>query len=195
MIRVLLALEHTLLRAGVMQVLETCDDIKVAAECHGAAELRGSVLGARPDVVMAGVRSLDVILEAAPEQRVLVLGEHCEEGAAQVLRRGAAGYMGKDCAVTELSRLVRLVHAGQRVICIGAEPVLLESSGPALRLSTRELQVLRLLAMGEGLEGVARALDLSPSTVKTYRQRLQEKLGVSERAALVRFAMQHGLLH
>lgn len=192
MIKLLLSDEHTLTREGLKLLLGRSADIHVAAECRSPNEVRDRLAQERFDVLLVGVRTLGMTLELARDQPVVALGDNCEaEVVSQVLRLGAAGYLCRECPGEELAGVVRAVARGERLICGAAEP----GRSPLDRLSPREVQVLRLLAMGESVEAAARALELSASTVRTYRQRLLEKIGGSERTALVRFAVRHGLIN
>lgn len=192
MIRILLVEDHVLIREGVRRVLAPCADMQVVAECHAGDQVHAHLAQERCDVLLVGLRLLVDLPEMPPGLPVVVLGDACGEGTKQeALRAGAAGYLCKDCPVDEMVRVLRAVHAGEPCVCRtthGGEVA-------AERLSTREMQVLLRLADGEALDAIARGLDLSPSTVKTYRQRLLGKLGARDNAALVRFAVRRGLVN
>jgi two-component system response regulator NreC len=161
------------------------------------------------DIGMPGMSGLEVIgkaLEVSPETRVLILTMHDDEGYLhEALAAGAAGYVLKRAADTELTNAIRAVHQGGTYLHSEHMKVLLEVrstqrdqaeplSEPKPSLSRRERQVLKLIALGYTNKQAADELELSIKTVETYRARLMSKLELQSRAELVRYAMQKGML-
>lgn len=208
-IRLLVADDHAVLRAGLRMLLEIHNDMTVAGEASDGAEVLQRAGELQPDVVlmdltMPGPRSGDVIrqvLRASPKTRVLVLTMHDDPAyLASALAAGAAGYVVKKVADSELLTAIRAVHAGRTFVDLTqtldpAAP--LPGSGGVQRpkdLSRREREVLRLLAQGHSNQQVASRIRVSVKTVETYRTRLREKLGLKGRAELYRFAVESGIL-
>ena len=153
---------------------------------------------------LGGLEALPRLRQAAPDARVLVLTMHDDEGyLRQALHSGAAGYVLKKAADHELLSAIRAVLRGEVYVYSALTRSLLEDLLPAggeapqdawEKLSDREQEVLRLVALGHTGAEIASRLSLSSKTVETYRARGMEKLGLSSRAALVRFALSRGLL-
>ncbi|HXF64222.1 MAG TPA: response regulator transcription factor [Caldilineaceae bacterium] len=213
-IRIVVADDHAVLRAGLMALLNDEPDMEVVGEASdGAAALR-VVQAVRPDVVlldinmpgMNGLEALEGLRRTAPDSRVLVLTMHDDETyLRQVLASGGSGYVLKQAADKELLSAIRTVHSGGTFLHPAHAQALLAPPGsqqPAAgaqeqqlaQLSEREREVLRLIALGYSNKEIAEMLFLSVKTVETYKARVMEKLGLTTRAALVRFALQHGLL-
>jgi DNA-binding NarL/FixJ family response regulator len=163
----------------------------------------------RPDVVLMdlsmpelnGADATRAILERDPRCRVIVLSMYAQrEYVRRALQAGAAGYVVKRSAAKEVVEAIRAVHAGQRYLSPRVADVVLEDytdekrDDPLSRLSSREREVLQLLAEGRTGAQIAERLSLSQKTVETYRARLVEKLGIRDLAGLVRFAIQKGLV-
>jgi len=221
-IRVLIADDHAVLRAGLHMLLDAQPDMMVVGEAGTAeqalaldAELRPDVLlldltlparSGAPDTVLAGLEAIQRIKAGRPEAHVLVLTMHDDEGYLRaVLEAGASGYVLKRAADSELLSAIRAVWRGGSYLHPEHVRLLLEetAASPAAEgtdddsyalLSPREHQVLRLIALGHTNQQVASTLGLSVKTVETYKSRLMTKLGLTGRAALVRYALQHGLL-
>lgn len=219
-IRILLADDHAVLRAGLRLLLDAQPDMTVVGEAETAEQAIALDAHLQPDVVLmdltlplsrgeaeGGVAGLDAIRRikaAQPEARVLALTMHDDEGYLRaVLEAGGSGYVLKRAADTELLSAIRAVWRGGtflhpehvRVLLEGAEPPPDPEPDDAFdRLSTRERQVLRLVALGHTNQEVADQLYLSVKTVETYKARAMDKLGLRGRAALVRYALQKGLL-
>lgn len=209
MIRVLLADDHSVVRDGLRFLLEAEGDITVvggAANGHEALRLARQLA---PDVVIMdvampqfnGVEATLSIHEACPSVQVLILSMHSTaEHIYRALQAGAAGYLLKESAGPEVVAAVRTVHAGRRYMSQKIAETVLDdyirerrATGPLDSLSRRERQILQLIAEGRSTADTAKLLCLSPKTVETYRSRMMLKLGVADFAALVRFAVQHGL--
>ena len=207
-IRVLLADDHALMRAGLRALLTSVPDIEVVGEVSTGREAERQVLQLNPDVVLMDVAMPDLNgIDAAraihlkrPAMRIVMLSMHATaEYVYRAFEAGASGYLLKEAAVEEVITAVRTVHRGGRYL----SPALAESvpdpavsghsKSPIDSLSTRERQVLQLVVEGKTSIEIARMINLSPKSVQTYRSRLMEKLGVSDVPSLVKFAIQHGL--
>ncbi|MGE5849759.1 MAG: response regulator [Candidatus Methylomirabilota bacterium] len=209
-IRVLLADDHAVLRAGLRALLAAEGDLLVVGEASEGAEAIRLCQALRPDVVvmdigMPGVSGIDAtarIKRDLPGTKVLILSMHDDRGyLRQVLRVGASGYVLKKAADTELLAAIRAAARGEvfldpalakALVDEVMEPMALSGEIPAL--SDRERDVLRLLAHGYTNQQVADRLCISVKSVETYKARLMEKLGLKGRAELVRYALQHGFL-
>jgi two-component system response regulator NreC len=205
-IRILLVDDHAVLRAGLKVLLNAEPDMAVVGEAgdgQSCLELAGAL---QPDVIlldlnMPGLGGLEVLAELsqrAPASRALVLTMHDDAVyLRQVLARGGAGYVLKQAADSELLTAIRTVYHGGIFLHPAhtqAETPQTPGDGLLESLSDREREVLRLLALGHSNKEIAQMLFLSVKTVETYKARLMEKLDLKTRAALVRFALQHGLL-
>jgi two-component system response regulator NreC len=221
-IRVLIADDHAVLRAGLRLLLEAQPDMVVVGEAETAEQAISLDADLRPDVVLmdlalpirpgdlntvpAGLEAIRCIRAERPEARVLAFTMHDDEGYLRaVLEAGGAGYVLKQAADTELLSAIRAVWRGGTYLHPKHVQLLLEGapSVPDTQesnedsyelLSPREQQVLRLIALGHTNQQVADMLHLSVKTVETYKARLMAKLDLTGRAALVRYALQRGLL-
>ncbi len=209
MIRVLLADDHSVVRAGIARILAEAPDVEVVAQVADGHAVVERISGADVDVVvldigMPGPGFMHVLAAArhiAKPPAVLVLSVHTEDQfALRALKAGASGYLTKDRSPEELLAAVRRVAGGGRFVSASLAERLAESLGdPTLSagheaLSDREFEVMRLLGSGKTVGDVARALSLSPKTVSTYRTRILQKLGLATTAELVRYAVEHGLI-
>lgn len=192
MIRILLAEEYDLVREGVKRVIESCADMHVSAECRLAVEIQRCVQREPHDVLLVGQRMVSALIRLKEAPRVLVLGDPCEVAARGAMAWGVAGYVSQDCSADELVRAVRVVHYGDSYV---SGRVVRRGRGVGVEdpLSWREKQVLLRLVAGDRLSEIARALKLSASTVKTYRQRIWEKLDVQDETELARYAAWYGV--
>jgi two-component system response regulator NreC len=206
-IRVVLADDHEIVRAGIRLVLEEQSDMEVVAEAaDGEAAVRYA-LGHKPDVLvldlnMPGLSGLDAIpgvLEASPDTAIVVLTMQAEPAfAREALRAGARGYVVKQSAAAELVGAIRAIVAGDTYInpSLGArlasEP---EKATSPDDLTPRETEILELLALGHTNPEIADKLVLSVRTVETHRANIQQKTGASTRAELVSYAADKGLLN
>jgi DNA-binding NarL/FixJ family response regulator len=204
-----LADDHSIVRAGLRRVLEESGDIEVVAE---AADGREAIQQARdilPDVAiidisMPGLDGLEVISQLHhyyPHLPILILSMHEEEQyVIRAISAGARGYITKRSAPEQLVKAIRKVYAGGRYLSdTAAETLALHMAGPKTRspldtLSTREIQVLRHLALGHTVREIAQAYHISTKTVDTYRFRLLKKLNLRNNAELSRFAIQNRLV-
>jgi two-component system response regulator NreC len=210
-IRVLIADDHAVLRAGLRMLLEAQKDMEVAGEAGDGAEAARQAKALSPAIVlmdlsMPGLRSGDAIrgvLKSCPATRVLVLTMHDDPAyLAAAVAAGASGYVVKKVADSELLTAIRAVHAGRTFVDFTSHkasdrlPMRMgDEAGPQAKdLSRREREVLRLLAQGNSNRQVADAIRVSVKTVETYRTRLKEKLGLKGRPELYRFAVESGIL-
>ncbi|MHB8838073.1 MAG: response regulator [Gemmatimonadaceae bacterium] len=209
MIRVLIADDHAIVRAGFRELLGQRGGITVVGEAEngdGAIALVSSTPAdvLLLDVSMPGPSFLDVLKEVraqAPQLKVLVLTMHSEDQfAARALRAGAAGYLTKDRTPEQLIEAVTRVYRGGRYITRAVAERLASTLGgdfslaPHEMLSDRELEVLLLLGAGHTVSEAAAALRLSVKTVSTFRGRLMAKMGFANNADIVRYVARTGLL-
>lgn len=209
MIRVTIADDHAVVRRGLAEILRETADIEVLAEASDGDELLAALRTREPDVAvldlrMPGPSGLDLVkhLRAEfPGLRILVLSAHPEDQyAVRVVRAGAAGYLTKETAESELVRAVRRVAGGKKYLTPGMAEALLDQldadpdEAPHAQLSDREFQVMRLIASGLPVSAVAEKLSLSVKTVSTYRTRLLQKMGMANNAEITRYALEHGLV-
>ena len=210
MIKVLLADDHSIVRAGLHRIVEESGDMEVIAEAaDGRAALR-LVQETSPDVAvidisMPGLDGLEVVSQLHahwPDLPILILTMH-EEGqyVVRAIQAGAMGYMTKQSAPEQLLKAIRKIYQGNRYLTDEAAETLAlriaKGSGeqsPLDSLSMRELQVLRRLALGHTNREIASAYSISIKTVDTYRSRLLKKLDLRNNAELSRFAMQNRLI-
>ena len=210
MIKVLLADDHSIVRAGLCRIVEESGDMEVIAEAADGREAIRLVRETSPDVAvidisMPGLDGLEVVSRLhglRPDLPILILTMH-EEGqyVVRAIQAGAMGYMTKQSAPEQLLKAIRKIHAGSRYLTDeAAETLALRiakgtgEQSPLEALSMRELQVLRRLAMGHTNREIASAYSISIKTVDTYRSRLLKKLNLRNNAELSRFAMQNRLI-
>ena len=210
MIKVLLADDHSIVRAGLRRIVEESGDMEVIAEAADGREAIRLVRKTAPDVAvidisMPGLDGLEVVSRLrghCPDLPILILTMH-EEGqyVVRAIQAGAMGYMTKQSAPEQLLKAIRKMHAGSRYLTDeAAETLALRiakgtgEQSPLDSLSMRELQVLRRLAMGHTNREIAGAYSISIKTVDTYRLRLLKKLNLRNNAELSRFAMQNRLI-
>lgn len=214
-IRIVIADDHAVLRSGLRMLLGAQADMEVVGEAGDGAEAVREVLAKRPDVVlmdvaMSGENGLEAtrrIKQQAPATKVLMLSMYDDESyLRRALEAGASGYALKRAADTELLSAIRAVARDEvylhpaltRVLVadlLQRDPAAPPQPRPeAPRLTEREVEVLRLVALGHTNQEIADTLYLSVKTVESYKGRLMEKLGLRGRAALVRYAVEAGLL-
>jgi two-component system invasion response regulator UvrY len=209
MIRVVIADDHPIVRAGLKQIIMDEADIVVAGEASNGAELLEQVRRQDFDIVlldlsMPGMDGLDVLKQLKiemPRLPVIILTVHPEsQYALRILKAGASGYLTKESASGELVKAIRRVHArGKYITPALAEKIafaLDEDAGglPHEILSDREYQVLCLIGSGKTVTQIADALALSVKTVSTYRTRILEKMHLENNAELIHYAVHNGLV-
>ena len=210
MIKVLLADDHSIVRAGLRRIIEESGDMEVLAEASDGREAIEQVHRERPDVAvidisMPGLDGLEVVSQLRvhyPELPILILTMH-EEGqyVVRAIEAGAMGYLTKQSAPEQLVKAIRKVHSGSRYVTDEAAEALAlriargaQGQSALDSLSMRELQVLRRLALGHTNREIASAYHISIKTVDTYRSRLLKKLNLRNNADLSRFAIQNRLI-
>jgi two-component system, NarL family, response regulator NreC len=207
-ITIVLADDHAVVRSGLRMVLEREDGFEVVSEAGDAETAVRTVLGHKPTVLvldlnmpgeLTSLEAIPRVADASPGTRVVVLTmQEDPEFARQSLRAGAAGYVLKEAADDELVEAVRRVAGGGTYLnpslgaTLAAAPP--EPAGPPDDLTEREVEVLRLIALGHTNAEIAGQLYLSVRTVESHRAHIQQKLGRSTRAELVRYALDHGFV-
>jgi DNA-binding NarL/FixJ family response regulator len=213
LIKVILADDHTLVRAGIRSLLEKSPEISVVAEANEGRELLEMLKTHEADLVlmdiaMPGLNGLEAtarISREFPKVRVIMLSMHQnEEYFWQALKAGASGYLLKKAATVELEAAVIQVMAGEtylsREIAVRLSkrmPLnqLARAKSPLESLTERQREILQLIAEGETTKAIALLLKLSPKTVEYHRAELMSRLGIFDVPGLVRFAMQVGLIN
>jgi DNA-binding NarL/FixJ family response regulator len=210
MIKVLLADDHSIVRAGLRRIVEESGDMEVIAEAADGREAIQQAHKQLPDVAVIdismpaldGLEVISQLLNYYPKLPILILTMH-EEGqyVVRAIEAGAMGYITKQSAPEQLVKAIRKVHSGSRFVTDEAAEALAlrvakgaHGQSPLDSLSMRELQVLRRLAMGHTNREIANAYSISIKTVDTYRSRLLKKLNLRNNAELSRFAIQNRLI-
>jgi two-component system, NarL family, response regulator NreC len=208
-IRTVVVDDHAVVRAGLRLLLEAEKDIEVAAEAGDAREAVFEARAHKPDVILldvvmpgrSGLEAIPDLLKESPESKILVLS--MQDDAAYVreaFASGASGYVLKEAVDAEVVGAVREVAEGRRYVhpVLGARLVAADADERAKAeadpLSEREHEILRLLALGHTNQEIAGSLYLSVRTVETHRAHIMQKLRISTRAELVRYALEHGML-
>ena len=208
-IRVLIVDDHAVVRAGIRRVLDAEDDIETVGEAPNAERAVFEALETNPDVVLmdvvmpgkSGIDGLPALLQAVPDARVLMLSMQDDPRyVREAFEAGASGYVLKEAADTDVVEAVRAVASGERYVhpALGARLVAAESEerkrAESDPLSEREREVLKLLALGHTNQEIAALLYISVRTAETHRAHIMQKLGLSSRAELVRYALDQGLV-
>ena len=213
-IRVLIADDHAILRAGLKMLVNAQPDMEVVSEAPDGAKAVQAARETRPDVALldltmpgvGGMRALQEMARNCRKTRVLVLTMHDDPAYLRsVLAAGAFGYLLKRTADAELLAAIRAVHRGGTFVDPSLADVLVQdvlakrgtkarSKRPVNILSDREQQVLKLVAQGYSSQQIAKQIFVSVKTVETYRARIADKLDLRTRSALVRYAVRMGLL-
>jgi DNA-binding NarL/FixJ family response regulator len=210
-IRVLLADDHQLFRAGIRALLKTLDDIEVVAEAGDGHEALRLAMEHRPDVVlmdimMPSLNGFDAaarLARACPRARVIILSMNADEDSVlKTLRAGAVGYLVKTADPAELGLAVRAAARGERFLssavsehvvaaCLGR----VDKEATSLeRLTPRQREVLQLVAEGHTTKEIARKLDIGVKTAEAYRGELMKVLDIHDVASLTRYAIRSGLV-
>ena len=208
-IRVLVVDDHAVVRSGLRRVLDAEPDIETIGEAPNAERAVFEALEHKPDVVLldvvmpgkSGIEIIPTLHQNAPDTKVLVLSMQDDPRyLREAFEAGASGYVLKEAADTEVVDAVRAVAAGERYVhpLLGARLVQAEAEerrhAEEDPLSDREREVLRLLALGHTNQEIAQELYISVRTAETHRAHIMQKLGLSSRAELVRYALVEGML-
>jgi DNA-binding NarL/FixJ family response regulator len=208
-VKVLIVDDHAILREGLTYLLEKVPQIDVVEAVATGKQAVAAALRHQPDIIVmdlvlpeiSGLDATIQILRTLPETRVIILSSHdTREHVHHALRAGARGYVLKQSAFTELTEAVFTVLRGKRFLSAELNMEMSElkmaetGESPMERLSVREREVLYLTVESLTSAQIAKRLSLSPKTVATYRSRIMQKLGVSDRTALIRYAMQNVII-
>jgi len=210
-VRVLLADDHTLVRAGIRSLLESIDGVEVVAESGDGREALELIARHRPDVALLDIgmpelNGLEVakrVARESPRTRVVILSMHADPSYVhQALRAGASGYLLKGAAVAELPLALRAVMRGESYLTPKVSKHVVDGflregedePGPLEGLTKRQCEILQLIAEGRATKEIAKILDVSVKTVETHRARLMERLDIRDVPGLVRFAIRAGLV-
>ena len=208
MIRVLLADDHAVMRECLHRILETAGSLTVVGQAHDGESTLALVRDTPADVLVldltmpagGGIGLIERVLAVSASLHVLVLSMHAEPHLMErALKAGAAGYLTKESAGAEFIEAVRKVAQGDLYLGLGhAESRTgrldgMSARAPHCALTSREREVLRRLAAGETSRRIAEVLDLTPQTVSTHKKRILQKLSLENDAALIRYALRHGL--
>jgi DNA-binding NarL/FixJ family response regulator len=213
-VRIMLADDHTLVRAGIRALLEKLPWVEVVGEAGDGREVLNLVQTHRPDVVlmdiaMPGLNGLEAaarLAKESPDVRVLILSMHNnEEYFWRALKAGAAGYLLKKAATTELETALQHVVHGEIYLSQEISNQLPKSvpksvdeiasrKGPLEQLTSRQREILQLVAEGQNTKGIADILKVSPKTVEYHRMKLMDCLNLHDIPGLVRFALRVGLI-
>ena len=209
-VRVLIADDHAMVRAGVRRLVEDLAEVVVVGEAENGEQAMELAERERPDIMlidisMPGMNGLELAAWATknlPDTRVIVLSMHAEdEYVLEALNAGAAAYLLKRSAPEELALAVRAVAAGDRYLGTAVSRQVVEAymaraggpRAPRLQLTPRQREVLKLVAEGRTSRQIAAALGIGVRTVETHRAELMDRLGVRDTAGLVRYAVRMGL--
>lgn len=208
-IRTLIADDHALVRAGIRALVEKLNGVTVVGEAGKGSEAKELISELKPDLVLLDItmpdgNGFDVLLHVQrdhPDTRIIVLTVHeAGEYAIRALREGAAGFLPKSAASTELEQAIQTVMNGEIYISPETSRKTLLEYGKGTKrdlldsLSPRQREVLRLIAEGRTTKQIAQTLEISVKTVETHRSQLMERLDIHEVAGLVRYAIIVGLI-
>jgi DNA-binding NarL/FixJ family response regulator len=209
MIRVLLADDHAIVRAGLREILEATGDISVTGEAGNGHDALARVREQAYDVAVldmsmpgrSGIELIKQLKSEQPKLRILVLSMHSEaQYAVRALKAGASGYLSKDGAVEQLVAAIRRIAAGGAFVSAEtAERLAMQVNHPTeapphTQLSDREFQVFQLLVAGRSVTAIADELSVSVKTVSTHKTHIMEKMNLSNQVELIRYAMRHKLI-
>jgi len=208
--RILLADDHALFRAGLRALLSDLPSAEIVAEASDGVEATRQAAEFQPDlafldIAMPGLNGLGALAQikaARPQTRVIVLSMHLNEDyIRRALSAGSDGYMVKDSAPAELTVAIRAVMSGQKYLSAAATALLIQQALPGIReadplqaLSPRQREVLRMVAEGKSTKEIARLLELSSKTVDIHRAQIMQRLDIHDVAGLTRFAIRAGLV-
>jgi DNA-binding NarL/FixJ family response regulator len=213
-IRVVLADDHNLVRAGIRLLLERIQDVEVVGEASDGRSALELITREKPDVALLdigmpelnGLEAADRVSRQAPQTRLVILSMHASETyVAQALKLGVAGYVLKEACADELPILLRAVMRGDTYLSPGISKQVVETlraqlgpSGPgsplAEVLTPRQREILQMVAEGKSTKEIAYRLGLSGKTVETHRLQIMQRLDIHDVPGLVRYAMRAGLV-
>jgi DNA-binding NarL/FixJ family response regulator len=210
-IRVILADDHALVRAGIRSLLEKLPSVEVVAEAANGREAIDLIKSGAPDVVlmdiaMSGLNGLEAaarVVKDFPGVKIIILSMHAnEEYVMQALRVGVAGYLLKDAATAELELALQAVARGETYLSPGISRRVVDSylgrvshkPGPLAHLTARQREILQLVAEGKSTKEIAFILNVSAKTVETHRAQLMDRLDIHDVPGLVRYAIRVGLV-
>jgi two-component system response regulator NreC len=212
-IRILLADDHTVMRRGLRLLLESQPGFRVVAEASDGREAVERTESSQPDVAvldiampnLSGIEAAQRISSTSPQVAIVILSMHSDEGyVLRALKSGVKGYVLKDSAEGDLMEAIKAVHQGKTFFSPEISKMLVEDYVREIRnrgtedsydlLTSREREILQLLAERKSNKDIAAALNLSPYTVETHRRNLQEKLHLHSFAELILYAVRKGLI-
>jgi two-component system, NarL family, response regulator NreC len=205
LLRIVIADDHSVVRRGLRQLLEAEGGLEVVAEAEDVESARRYARGHKPDVLVldlnmpggSTLEAIPAIREESPNTKIVILTMQNEPAyAREALSAGVLGYVLKEAADTELVEAVRRAAAGDTYLNprLGARVAAEPPAGLPDGLSEREVEVLRMIALGHTNAEIAKALFLSVRTVETHRAHIQQKLRLGSRSELVRYALQHRIV-
>jgi DNA-binding NarL/FixJ family response regulator len=212
--RVVLADDHNLVRAGIRVLLERIDGVEVVGEAADGRSALALIERERPDLALLdigmpglnGLEAAERIAREAPHTRLVILSMHANESyVAQALKLGVAGYILKEACVDELPVMMRAIACGDTYLSPGISKQVVEAlrarlaggragGTPAELLTPRQREILQLLAEGQSTKEIAHVLGLSAKTIETHRAQLMGRLGIHDVPGLVRFAIRSGMV-
>jgi DNA-binding NarL/FixJ family response regulator len=207
-ITVFIADDHAIVREGLASLLDAQPDIDIVGTATNGREALAQVLRLKPQVVILdismpeldGIEAARQILDEAPDAAIVILSMHSSaQHVFHALEAGARGYLLKESAGREIIDAVRVVQSGRRFLSPKVAEIVADGLSdrggvsPLNSLSKREREILKLVADGHSSAEIGTMLHLSPKTVDSYRSRLMQKLRLADLAALIKFAIQHGL--
>ena len=212
-IRILLADDHTVMRRGLRLLLESQPEFSVVAEAADGRQAVERAEATQPDVAvidiampnLSGIEAAQRIAAAQPHMAIVILSMHSDEGyVLRALKAGAKGYLLKDSAEGDLIAAIKAVHQGKTFFSMEISKMLVEDYIREIRtrgaedsfdmLTSREREILQLLAERKSTKEIAQALNLSPYTVETHRRNLHEKLNLHTQAELILYAVRKGVI-
>lgn len=209
MTRIVIADDHAIVREGLKRIVSSAGDLHVIGEAADGTEVMQRVRELDFDVLVldlsmpgrSGMELIKMVKAEKPKLRILVLSMHQElQYAVRAIKSGASGYLTKESAPAQLEQAIRKIAAGGAFVtaevaeqlALGAMPG--STQAPHESLSDREFEVFQLLAAGVSVTDIAGRLNLSVKTVSTHKSHVMQKLGLTNPAELIRYAMRHGLV-
>lgn len=208
MIKIVIADDHAIVREGLKRIITSADDMTVVGEAADGSEVMQQVRGADFDVLLmdlsmpgrSGMELIKLVRGEKPRLRILVLSMHQElQYAVRAIKSGASGYLTKESAPLQLLQVLRKIAAGGAFISADVAEQLamgsMQGAGVAVheKLSDREFEVFRLIAIGVSVTDIAARLNLSAKTISTHKSNLMQKMGLTNQSELIRYAIKHGV--